>query len=326
MKLKIWNRFLLDVATDNNTGGGGSGAGGSLLTTPPGGGQSGASGGSSNPAGGAAPIPPAAGSNNAGIGTPGDASANWRSSLPAELQEEPGLKLFNDVSALAKSYVHAQRSLGADKIAIPSKLATDEDWQGVYQKLGLPKEIKDYKVEFQKDSTIEPAFAEKFKEQAHKSGILPQQAQKLADWFSQTNKDYATEITKARDTKVKADMDGLKSEWGKAFDQNLARAGQVIKELADPELNKYLDESGLGNDPKLIKLFSKVAEKFMTEGKHIGGDAGGTPTLDPAGALKEANSIRANGEHPFNNPSHPNHKTAVMEMNALFEQAYPSPT
>ena len=41
---------------------------------------------------------------------------DWRSSIPEEIRGHKSLDHINDVGALAKSYVHAQSMIGADKI------------------------------------------------------------------------------------------------------------------------------------------------------------------------------------------------------------------
>ena len=65
---------------------------------------------------------------------------------PEELRNEPSLRTFTDPGALAKSYVNAQRMIGADKIAIPSKSATPDEWREVYTKLGAPTEVGGYEL------------------------------------------------------------------------------------------------------------------------------------------------------------------------------------
>ncbi len=95
-------------------------------------------------------------------GTPPPAPAapqgDWRTSLPDDLKNEPSLKLINDVSGLAKSYVSAQKLVGADKIPVPSKHATEEDWKNVYHKLGLPQDVKDYDVKVKEGISIDKEF------------------------------------------------------------------------------------------------------------------------------------------------------------------------
>ena len=46
---------------------------------------------------------------------------------------------------LLKSYKHAQKLVGADKIPVPNKHATEEDWNEVFKRLGAPDKPEDYK-------------------------------------------------------------------------------------------------------------------------------------------------------------------------------------
>ena len=57
--------------------------------------------------------------------------ANWYEGLPDDLKGEESLKLFHDVPSLAKSLVHAQKQFGVDKIPVPTKYSTPEDWQKI---------------------------------------------------------------------------------------------------------------------------------------------------------------------------------------------------
>ena len=77
---------------------------------------------------------------------PAETSNDWRSSLPEDIREDPSLKPLQDINSLAKSYVHSQRMLGTDKVVVPGKYATPDEWRGFYHKVGLPEEVKDYEV------------------------------------------------------------------------------------------------------------------------------------------------------------------------------------
>ena len=54
--------------------------------------------------------------------------ADWRDSIPEEIRGHSSLEHINDIGALAKSYVHAQQMVGADKVALPGKSATADEW------------------------------------------------------------------------------------------------------------------------------------------------------------------------------------------------------
>lgn len=246
----------------------------------------------------------------------------WYESLPEELKSEASIKNFKDVQSLAKSYLNAQKMIGAEKISIPGKHATEEDWQNVFKKLGLPESVDKYDVKFSDGVTIQEDFIKGFKEAALKAGVLPKQAQALASWFSDINKQseetVAAEIKKNYETQV----NNLKKEWGEAFNRNLSRAHGVLNKFADKELIEYLETTGLGNDTRLVKLFASIGESFKEDSVINPGEF--SAAMTPKEALSEANKIMGDMGHPYNRADHPNHKKAVEEVQALFKLAYKS--
>ena len=77
------------------------------------------------------------------------APVGFLDSLPEDLRVEPSLRNFTDPASMAKSYVHAQRMIGADKIPLPGKTATDEDWANVWFNLGRPQAPSEYQLQFE---------------------------------------------------------------------------------------------------------------------------------------------------------------------------------
>lgn len=307
-------RILSDASTEP-AGGGGTpsliNTGGSNSGTP----ASGANG-KTDLAPAATGDKPAAGSNAANTG----GTASWLSALPKELQEDATIKKFADVQGLAQSYINAQRLIGADKIAIPSKHATEEDWKQVYSKLGLPESVDKYDVKFAEQATLDKKFVEDYKAQALAAGILPKQAQKLADWFGQVNAKAETEILTQRKAQVDKEIAGLKSEWGTAFPDKVQHANNALQKFADAETMAYINKIGLDNDVRFVKLMSAMGEAMFKEGTIPAG--GKTSTgMTPADARKAAQAIVMNQEHPYNIKTHPGHKAAVEEVSALFNSA-----
>lgn len=316
----VTNRILYAEAGEGTTGGGG----GSILTAP-----SGGSAGSVPEGNKTSGNPPSAegstlGNNSAGSNQAGGQNTDWKSALPKELQDEPSLKSINDINALAKSYINAQKLVGAEKIVVPSKHATPEDWKGVYQKLGLPADIKEYDIKLKEGALVDKDFSEKFKQTAYNAGILPQQAQTLVEWYDKANQEIETTIQ----TKLKAQQDTqiaqLKEEWGQAFDQKVSRAKQVLGEVQDKSLIEYLDQSGLGNDPKLIKMFAQIGDRFFKEATEKGGQSPNSNLQSPAEARAEYNKAMADQSHPYWVKDHPGHNDAVKEMARLFNMANPA--
>lgn len=318
MKIRSW---VNEVRDTKETGDGG-GSGGSLLTSSNAGGGSSASKGVSNPSNSSIGENSATGNSSAGKTSQEGTVKNWRLELPPELQEDATLRKYNDVSSLAAAYINAQKLIGSDKVFIPGKHASEQDWNNVYRKLGLPEKIDDYGINFKEGVTIDQEFSNAFKETAYKLGILPKQAQALADWFSDVNTTAETKyMEEIKGSQGKA-LEGLKSEWGNAYDANLSRAQQVIKNFGDQELLTHLEETGLGNDTKLIKFLAGIGGKLYKESPIVGGDSGGAQIPSPQEAKKTLDSIMANSNHPYFIKDHPGHRSAVKEVSDLFSQMY----
>ena len=59
---------------------------------------------------------------------------NFKDSIPEEYKEEKSLENINSMDDLVKSYLHAQKLVGANKIPVPNKHATEEDWNEVFKR------------------------------------------------------------------------------------------------------------------------------------------------------------------------------------------------
>ena len=108
--------------------------------------------------------------------TPETVSTDWKASLSEEIRADKSLENIKDIEGLAKSYVHAQKLVGSDKIPVPNKYATEQDWDAVYEKLGRPADAEGYKYDLPEDQQIDAEALKSSSSQAHKLGLLPGQA------------------------------------------------------------------------------------------------------------------------------------------------------
>lgn len=245
---------------------------------------------------------------------------NWKEALGEEFKSEPSLSHITDIKTLAKSYVNAQKLIGKDKIVLPGKHGTDEEWRGVFHKLGLPEKFEEYKIEVDKESGFDENFLAEFRQEAHGSNILPNQAEKLLKWYSGKVKGIASEQEKSEKIKTEEGINKLKQEWGEGFGKQVQTARLALKEFGSPELVKLMD-SGLGNNPEVIKFMAKIGAT-LSEDKLI--DAGVERVkMTPQEAETQINDIMANYSHPYYDTAHPNHKNAVDEVNRLYKYLYP---
>ena len=241
---------------------------------------------------------------------------NRKDSLPDDLKADPSLSSIMDIQSLAKSYIHGQKMIGKDKIVVPDKFASDEDWHKVYQKLGLPESVDKY--EFKTPEGMDEDFVNGFKELAVKNGILPKQADKLFEFYN-SHVDKVINTNEAENKRIfEESVNGLKKEWGQGFERKLQAASGLFNQIADEESKKVFNDSGLGNNPVVIKMFAKLAEQ-MGEDKFVDASNLGSMGLTPSEAQTKINEIYGNKDHPYYNKSHPSHKDAINEMTKLFQ-------
>ena len=238
----------------------------------------------------------------------------WRDTLPEDLKNEASLSNFTSLEALAKSYVNAQRLLGAEKISIPTKHSTDEDWNEVFKKLGLPDQDK-YEIDgIDKEKATE--FDKEFKELMFKNNILPKQAKNIYKAIKDAETAKMQKEDKEFKDLVDKNLNDLKDRWGNAYEEKLYNARNAFKTFGNEKAKEYLEQTGIGNDPILLEIFSTVGEKLLDD-KFKGEFKSGNST--PEEAQRKIDKIMDDPEHPYHLAAHPGHDGAVKEVEKLFE-------
>lgn len=275
------------------------------------GGQGGAQNGGSGEAGGNA------GSSGAGSGSLSSGGVpSFRDSWAPELKDNPALNNFKNTEDLAKSYLHAQSVIGKKGVIPPGDKASDEDYARFYKELGMPDADK-YEVKIPDAIAFDKDALAQIKQMAHKAGILPRQFQPLVEKFAEVEKSRTEAAQMAANQKVSQQVDGLKKEWGGGYDKNVALARMVIKE--SPEFQKYLNDSGLGNDVNLIKFLSGLGQKQFGE-QDLKGDGSGKMGMTPQEIDKQISQLRG---HPgFADRGHGQHKVLMGQFEDLMKKRH----
>lgn len=238
----------------------------------------------------------------------------WKDLLSDDFKNDPSLEPIKDANDLVKSFINAQRMIGADKFTLPSKHDDGTELRGILNKLGLPTEVDKYEIN---GSEEHKEFLDSFKAKAHELGVLPQQAQGIFDHINETitaaNEAEEKEMTEA----ALAEQEALKQEWGQGFSAKIGMANKAIDHLAgeDNELKEYLRSPAIGGDPKLVKLFAQVGE--MLKDDNVISDSNNKWGKSPEEAGREITNIMGNPNHPYNNAEHPGHMAAVEEVQKL---------
>ena len=243
---------------------------------------------------------------------------DWKASLSDEIRADKSLENIKDVEGLAKSYVHAQKLVGADKIPVPNKHATEEDWKEVYKKLGRPEDASGYKYDLPEDQTIDETALKNFSDQAHKLGLLPGQANGMVKFYNEMQaaslQEQDSVAIAARENSAKE----LKQEWGQAYDQKISQANNLAKTVGIGELfdTNLADGTKLGDNPVMIKAFAELAAKM---GEDSITQSSGPIYQTPAQIEKEIGNLTQAGS-AYWDKTHPNHNIAVEEVKALIHK------
>lgn len=131
---------------------------------------------------------------------------------------------------------------------------------------------------------LDTAALEQFEPIARELNLTNEQAQKMVDLYGtkimpMVQKQQAESWQKTTE-KWAADVKADKEIGGDKLTANLSAAQRALDQFGDPELKEYLDSTGLGNYPALVKAFIKVG-KAMSEDKVVTGghESGGSDLI-----------------------------------------------
>ena len=241
-------------------------------------------------------------------------------SLPEDLRGEPSLRNFTDAASLAKSYVHAQRMIGADKIPLPGKSATDEDWANVWAKLGRPQSPSEYQIKFEGQVFADNEL-ESFRKSAFEAGLNNRQVDRMAQFLEETVTAANASRSQMAEKAVYEAEQELRQEFGQAFEQRMALAYNAAKQLlGDADLLdevQLADGRMLGDHPQIVRMFAKLAEQIGED--QLLGEASEL-IMTPQEATQRITEMTRR-DSPYWDKLHPEHDAYVNEVLRLREYA-----
>lgn len=239
-----------------------------------------------------------------------------RKTLPDELQGNEMVKTSKSFTSFVEQSVNAQKLIGS-KISIP-KDDDEKAWNEFYAKIGRPESADKYDIKRPVDSKLpyDEKMEKAFLTTAHKSGLSKRQAQGVLDWWNKEQETIALESEKVRTSAVAE----LKKEWGSEYEAKVAVSQRALLKYGDKELVKFLEDTGLGNNPAVVRMFSRIGDDSREEK---------TPRGEPAGdmvgaeAKKEIDKLMLDKEFSgrYYNPRAPGHQEAIDRINELHHLA-----
>jgi len=223
-------------------------------------------------------------------------AGEWMAQLPDDLKENEAFTSFETIGDFAKAHLDTvgkaseldgrvnelqgkvttfEESITKDYIPKLTEQSTPEEKSAFFKALGVPEKAEDY--EFPKGEGVEhdEAMTNWARDTFHKANLSKDQATLISQAWDGFIQGLNEEINrKAESSKTEAD-EKLKTDWGADYDENLEITKRAFQKFSGAEFDAFLDETGLGNHPVLIRAFFEI-------GKAMGDD-----TTPPGTPLKQ---------------------------------------
>lgn len=261
----------------------------------------------------------AAGGATEGAGVAAGEQQVWYSGLDEQTQAFVQNKGWESPTDLLNSYRNLEKFAGGSKnlVELPGVDQGDEAWGPVYDRLGRPESPDKYGIE--PPEGADPGLTDWFKQTAHQLGLSDRQASKLYEAYNGMAQEQQQAMQAQMAEQSEKDIDGLKREWGQAFNTQIDMGKRAVAALGfdEQKLSEY--ESKLGT-AEMLKLFatlgSKMGEDTFEGGERTGGSFGTTP----AQAQAQLSELKMDKQFMDNYLS--GNPDAVSKMKRLMEQAY----
>lgn len=261
----------------------------------------------------------AAGHSGAPAGNQGGQGQDWTSSLSDDLRGYVQNKGFKDPANILESYRNLEKFHGVPQerlLRLPEK-EDDPEWNGIYERLGRPKEAKEYQIKVP-EKMGDPKFAEWAKGTFHELGLSKKQAEKLAEKWN----GYIGNTLAERDQQYQHDLaqqdKNLQSEWGQAYSQNVEIAKNAAAKFGiDAQTIDKLEQSmGFAG---VMKFMHRIGAGL---GEHnFVGDNGKAPgVLTPEAARNEISRLMQDSD--FAKRLSNDDAEAKQKWDRLHQQAY----
>lgn len=238
--------------------------------------------------------------------------------LSEDLKQEPSLRTFmnseDPMNAVAKSYVHLVKKMGVPPEQMIRLPGEGEPMDDIYQALGRPDSPANYSNLPDTDD-FKPV-----REAFYETGLTDSQAKNVLDIYmkgmEEINEEQDAQFQKERVNNKLA----IQQEWGADYERKANLAQRAFKQFADPDAIALMDETGIGEHPALMRMFSNIGS-MLSEDDMLAPADGQLNSMSPVQAQVAIKDKQSDAEfmERYMNPRHPLHDDAVKEMQKLYE-------
>lgn len=268
----------------------------------------------------------------------------WTESLPPDVREWDEVKNSDAPEKFWDQMVNMRSRMG-QSIRVPSSDAGESDWQEfhrklqekvptlmptpnfeddaalapLYERMGRPKEAKDYKPPKFLNSRGEELpdygkdFVESFKETAFKMGL----SQKKYEEALSAILGKSIQANEQAQELHKADLAKLTQEWGAAYDRNTTIVANFLAQTGAPQAVVDAIKASTADSTTMVWLHNLATKTLGTNGTFQMDNSTRT-VMTPDEATLKISEIRNNKQHPYNNPRDPGHAAARKYMRELY--------
>lgn len=210
--------------------------------------------------------------------------------------------------------VDQTQNIGVQEIIVGSEI-TDKDRDILYERLGRPKDYEGYDLSGIVPETYNQGVVEEFKKKAHETGMSAEGVRKMAEWYKELELKQRDSIEKAKMIQADQHILELKKDFGVNFDTEVKNARKALDAYTDSAFRKYMDDTGLGNHPALVKAFAKIGRE-LSEDKLVQSDT--AVRLAKSEDLKRSEIARLRSDKDFMSRYRRGEAAAVQRLNALY--------
>jgi len=228
-----------------------------------------------------------------------------------------------DYEGLGKGYINLEQLLGRDKIPKPLNDEDQEGWDRWYAASGRPEKPDAY--EFKRPDKLpdglgyDEELEQDFRATAYGMGLNKKQATGLYEKFVTNQvKRYEAFDTSKKQARAEAEAN-LQREYGHKYDSAISQAKVAMANYADPEFRQYLEQTGMGNDPRMIRMMIRIGQEMQGDTRAIGKPQVQVNSGDIERTIREFESKNRSALY---DKSHPDHAALVKERNRLYETKF----
>lgn len=185
-------------------------------------------------------------------------------------------------TSTAQETTNAVQTTEVNASAAAAAPAANAQTQQQTQTQAGTQEVK-YDLAVPEESHLTTTEVESLKTYAKEKGLSKDQAQELLNQRHEAKEDLIAGYKSEQETLRTQWLEAAKNDQefgGQHFAQNVEFAKRSLEKFATPGIIEYLNQTGLGNNPEVIRLFYRIG-KSMSNDSIVNAGAAGGPVKKP---------------------------------------------